>query len=65
MSKKTKRPDRVEMRRRTQAEAAAQADSRLQRELRNSIIISTIVFLTFWFIILIGVTSEGLWGLAT
>lgn len=62
MSKKNRREERVELRKREEAEAAFQARRRLERELRNSIVISTVIWLTIWTIIILGVVSAGWWG---
>jgi uncharacterized ion transporter superfamily protein YfcC len=62
MSKKNRREERVELRKREEAEAAFQARQRLERELRNSIVISTVIWLTIWTIIILGVVSAGWWG---
>jgi hypothetical protein len=62
MSKKTKRLDREETRRRMEAEAAGEARAKQERELKTAIGVSTVIFLAFWIIILLGVLSEGLWG---
>jgi len=62
MSKKNRREERVELRKREEAEAAFQARRRLERELRNSIVISTVIWLAIWTIIILGVVSAGWWG---
>ena len=58
MSKKNKQQGR----RRIEAEAANAARTRQERELRNAIGISAVIFLTIWFIILLAVFGSGLWG---
>jgi len=60
MSKKNKQQDR----KRIEAEAANAVRTRQERELRNAIGISAVIFLIIWFIILLAVFGSGLWGLA-
>jgi hypothetical protein len=45
-----------------EAEAAGEARAKQERELKTAIGVSTVIFLAFWIIILLGVLSEGLWG---
>jgi uncharacterized ion transporter superfamily protein YfcC len=62
MSKKNRREERAELRKKEEAEAAFQVHKRQERELRNSIVISTVIWLAIWTIIILGVVSAGWWG---